>query len=122
MVNMDSGDTEACSTRSILQGRIADASAEIDALYASRERKGLPGGWRYIGELLGVSGAYARQLATGKRNMTPELARKWLLATGMSAPRLRYYRPCLSPDPRIRIGQLARLMAECEAQLRERAA
>jgi len=44
--------------------------------------------WRKVGDLLGVSGAYARQLATGERRVTPRVAKAVHRATTPRAHRV----------------------------------
>ena len=40
------------------------------------------GGWRSVGNAIGKSGAYARQLATGKRPVTKKVAAAWASKSG----------------------------------------
>jgi hypothetical protein len=40
------------------------------------------GGWRAVGNAIGKSGAYARQLATGKRPVTKKVAAAWASKSG----------------------------------------
>ena len=40
------------------------------------------GGWRAVGNAIGKSGAYARQLATGKRPVTKKVATAWAAKSG----------------------------------------
>ena len=58
-----------------------DVRAEIERLHDDLSRKRGSGGWRAVGDLLGVSGAYARQLARGDRPITPAVVEAWLVAT-----------------------------------------
>lgn len=66
------------------------------------------GGWRAVGEKIGCSGAYARQIAMGAKPVTLDIASEWIIAMGWAPkqntvsarpspkrqPR-RFYRPCL---------------------------
>jgi hypothetical protein len=45
------------------------------------------GGWRAVGQKIGCSGAYARQLAMGTKPITPEIAGDWLIVTGWQVKR-----------------------------------
>jgi hypothetical protein len=49
----------------------------MTVLHEKMTRAGV-GGWREIGKLIGVSGAYARMLAQETRPLTPKLVALWL--------------------------------------------
>lgn len=65
------------------------------------------GGWRAVGEKIGCSGAYARQIAMGAKPVTLDIAGEWIAAMGWvpkraanakpppKRPPRRFYRPCL---------------------------
>lgn len=53
------------------------------------------GGWRSVGLSIGISGAYARQIALGQKPVTPSIAEKWLIAYGFE-PRREWVPVC--PD------------------------
>lgn len=60
-----------------MRNSTVNVQAGLLALYngfRQRER----GGWREVGQLLDISGAYARQLAEGQRAITPKIARRYL--------------------------------------------
>jgi hypothetical protein len=54
----------------------------MTALHAYFANSGIRGGWRKVGSVLGVSGAYARELARGEKSLTPAATVKWLSFTG----------------------------------------
>lgn len=67
----------ACNRRNMVLFGLRDIPAEMRLMYQESVENG-GGGWRAIGEKIGVSGAYARMLATGERKLTPTLAARWL--------------------------------------------
>jgi hypothetical protein len=78
-----------------LQDGLLDIPVELQALHAKFGEMRLPGGWRKVGSILGISGAYARELALREKPLTTELIERWLLFTG----RVRRYREVLAcPD------------------------
>jgi hypothetical protein len=66
---------------------ITDVRAEMLAFYKQRHSKRGGGGWRALGEMIGVSGSYARELALGEKPLTPDIAAAWLMAVRPRAPR-----------------------------------
>ena len=65
--------------RSFSMGCPADVQREISTFYADFCSGKGRGGWRKVGHVIGVSGAYARQLANGERPVTVDIARDWLV-------------------------------------------
>lgn len=65
-----------------LEAGLADIPAEMNALHAFFARNGIRGGWRKVGEVLDISGAYARELAQGIKPISRDLTERWLLETG----------------------------------------
>lgn len=82
MRRMPSQPDSAVALRSFSAAGIADVSAEISAFYAEFCSGKGQGGWRRVGRFLGVSGAYARQLANGEKPITEDIARTWLTKSG----------------------------------------
>lgn len=82
MYQMPSQPDSAVALRSFSMAGIADVSAEISAFYAEFCAKKGQGGWRRVGRFLGVSGAYARELANGDKPITEDIARTWLTKSG----------------------------------------
>lgn len=82
MYRMPSQPDSAVALRSFSMAGIADVSAEISAFYAEFCSGKGQGGWRRVGRFLGVSGAYARQLANGEKPITEDIARTWLTKSG----------------------------------------
>ena len=78
---MSSEALQGSSFCSLARNGLADIPAEMRALYEYQKINRIAGGWRRIGDLLGVSGAYARQLAYGEKKLTPALIRMWLIST-----------------------------------------
>ena len=58
-----------------------DMPTQMWAVYEEMKQRRERGGWRAVGRLMKVSGAYARQLARGEKPITPTLARAWLEGT-----------------------------------------
>lgn len=64
--------------------------------------------WRFVGEVLGVSGAYARLIAQGHRVAGKPAVLRWLEYRAVNKPARRprrFYRPCLP----VELGQQVKL-------------
>jgi hypothetical protein len=59
-----------------------DVRSEMQAFYKETASKSKGGGWRAVGEKIGKSGAYARQIVNGQRAVTEEIAVAWMLSNG----------------------------------------
>ncbi len=59
-----------------------DVRSEMQAFYKETASKSKGGGWRAVGEKIGKSGAYARQIVNGQRPVTEEIAVAWMLSNG----------------------------------------
>lgn len=70
-----------------------DIATQMMTFYQKTASKRGGGGWRTVGQMIGCSGAYARQLAMGKKPMTASVAGEWMIATG-ELPRLVEVEPC----------------------------
>jgi hypothetical protein len=67
---------------SLLKDGLTDIPSEMQALHAYFAQNGIRGGWRKVGSVLGVSGAYARELAYKTKPLNHEVIVKWLSFTG----------------------------------------
>ena len=98
---------KACSFCSLPMNKQIDIASQMMAYYREIASRRGGGGWRSVGEKIGYSGAYARQIAMGAKPVTPDIAGDWLtnvdwkpepgIASPKRAPR-RFYRPCLSVE------------------------
>jgi hypothetical protein len=59
-----------------------DVRNEMKTFYQETASKSKGGGWRAVGEKIGKSGAYARQIVNGQRPVTEEIAVAWMLSNG----------------------------------------
>lgn len=59
-----------------------DVRNEMQTFYKETASKSKGGGWRAVGEKIGKSGAYARQIVNGQRSVTEEIAVAWMLSSG----------------------------------------
>lgn len=95
-------------TESILNARnitYSDFMRDLNSLH-DRVRS-----WRFVGEVLGTSGAYARLIAMGHRTAKPVVALRWLEYRAIAKKdeprkRKRYYRPCVDYE----IGEVVKEM------------
>lgn len=94
--------------------------SEINAFYKETASKSKGGGWRAVGNKIGKSGAYARQVALGKKPLTDEIAVAWMLSNGWGTTtpthqRRPYWRPCLpvtlTPEQRAQVVDYAAQLA-----------
>jgi len=77
--------------------------------------------WRFVGEVLGVSGAYARLIAQKHRIAGKTVVLRWIEYRAVNKPtrrpryRARYWRPCLpaslTPEQRAQVVELAATLA-----------
>ncbi len=75
--------------------------------------------WRFVGEVLGVSGAYARLIAQNRRVAGKTVVLRWIEYRAVNKPtrrlRRRYWRPCLpaslTPEQRAQVVELAATLA-----------
>lgn len=88
--------------------QLSDIAEQMMAYYQDIASHRGGGGWRAVGEKIGCSGAYARQIAMGAKPVTLDIAGEWIVAMGWVPKRAanakqsskraqrRFYRPCLS--------------------------
>ena len=57
---------------------LLDIPAQMLAFYAETCESDNGGGWRQVGAKAGISGAYARMIAYGKRPLTIDVAARWM--------------------------------------------
>jgi hypothetical protein len=66
--------------------------------------------WRFVGEVLGTSGAYARLIAQGHRVASSATVLRWIEYRAVNKPASpkrqprRFYRPCMS----VELGEIMR--------------
>lgn len=63
-----------------------DIRNEMNRAYNAFFSRSGNGGWRGLGETIGVSGAYARQVALGEKPVTLSIAEAWLISNGWKPP------------------------------------